>query len=267
MLTLEQENALAQEYLWIVAAVVRRFAKSSADSVHDDLYSAGQCGLLCAMRSHDPARGGTLRGYMFRVIKHAVQKELKQIARHRRVISLYEGLMVDDEVADDSALLRDERESPPPDRLDRYLRNLTMAERQAVELCLLEGNSQRETARKLNRNDKTIQRNIAKALEKMILTARIDRDAAMYAAHRGNKVRARFIIQRHSTDETPFETNDPQQALEFVREAEIAPLPASRASSVEYRSMPSWIVAGKACIFDRETRQKITAAELEEMVA
>lgn len=74
------ENALVQQYLPLVTAILGRLAMTLPDHVdHDDLQSAGLVGLLQALRNYDPACGNTFETYARVRIRGAMLDELRRM--------------------------------------------------------------------------------------------------------------------------------------------------------------------------------------------
>ena len=74
------ENALVEQYLPLVRAIVGRLAMTLPDHVdQDDLNSAGLVGLLQALRNYDPASGNTFETYARVRIRGAMLDELRRM--------------------------------------------------------------------------------------------------------------------------------------------------------------------------------------------
>jgi RNA polymerase sigma factor FliA len=74
------ENALVEQYVPLVRAVVGRLAMTLPDHVDsDDLHSAGLIGLLQALRNYDPSSGTSFEGYARRRIRGAMLDELRRM--------------------------------------------------------------------------------------------------------------------------------------------------------------------------------------------
>jgi RNA polymerase sigma factor for flagellar operon FliA len=74
------ENALVQQYLPLVSALLGRLAMTLPDHVdHDDLQSAGLVGLLQALRNYDPSSGNTFETYARVRIRGAMLDELRRM--------------------------------------------------------------------------------------------------------------------------------------------------------------------------------------------
>jgi RNA polymerase sigma factor for flagellar operon FliA len=76
----ETENALVKNYLPLVSAVLGRLAMTLPEHVsHDDLYSAGLCGLLQALRNYNPACGTAFETYARVRVRGAMLDELRRM--------------------------------------------------------------------------------------------------------------------------------------------------------------------------------------------
>jgi RNA polymerase sigma factor FliA len=74
------ENALVEQYLPLVRAVLGRLAMTLPEHVdHDDLNSAGLVGLLQAMRNYDPACGTSFETYARVRIRGSMLDELRRM--------------------------------------------------------------------------------------------------------------------------------------------------------------------------------------------
>jgi RNA polymerase sigma factor for flagellar operon FliA len=74
------ENALVEQYLPLVRAIVGRLAMTLPDHVdQDDLNSAGLVGLLQALRNYDPASGTSFETYARVRIRGAMLDELRRM--------------------------------------------------------------------------------------------------------------------------------------------------------------------------------------------
>jgi RNA polymerase sigma factor for flagellar operon FliA len=74
------ENALVEQYLPLVSAIMGRLAMTLPDHVdHDDLRSAGLVGLLQAMRNYDPTCGTSFETYARVRIRGAMLDELRRM--------------------------------------------------------------------------------------------------------------------------------------------------------------------------------------------
>lgn len=74
------ENALVEQYLPLVVAVLGRLAMTLPEHVsHDDLYSAGLLGLLQALRNYDPGSGSSFETYARVRIRGAMLDELRRM--------------------------------------------------------------------------------------------------------------------------------------------------------------------------------------------
>lgn len=74
------ENALVQQYLPLVSALLGRLAMTLPDHVdHDDLQSAGLVGLLQALRNYDPSSGNSFETYARVRIRGAMLDELRRM--------------------------------------------------------------------------------------------------------------------------------------------------------------------------------------------
>jgi RNA polymerase sigma factor FliA len=74
------ENALIEQYLPLVRAVLGRLAMTLPEHVdHDDLHSAGMFGLLHALRHYNPACGTPFQSYARLRIRGAMLDELRRM--------------------------------------------------------------------------------------------------------------------------------------------------------------------------------------------
>jgi RNA polymerase sigma factor for flagellar operon FliA len=74
------ENALVEQYLPLVAAILGRLAMTLPDHVdHDDLRSAGLVGLLQALRNFDPKSGTSFETYARVRVRGAMLDELRRM--------------------------------------------------------------------------------------------------------------------------------------------------------------------------------------------
>jgi len=74
------ENALVEQYLPLVSAIMGRLAMTLPDHVdHDDLRSAGLIGLLQALRNYDPTCGSSFETYARVRIRGAMLDELRRM--------------------------------------------------------------------------------------------------------------------------------------------------------------------------------------------
>lgn len=74
------ENALVEQYLPLVSAIMGRLAMTLPDHVdHDDLRSAGLVGLLQALRNYDPTCGTSFETYARVRIRGAMLDELRRM--------------------------------------------------------------------------------------------------------------------------------------------------------------------------------------------
>lgn len=74
------EAELVEQYIPLVRYVVGRLAMTLPPHVdHDDLFSAGLCGLLCAIRQYNPSAGTAFETYARLRVRGAVLDELRRM--------------------------------------------------------------------------------------------------------------------------------------------------------------------------------------------
>lgn len=77
---LDTENALVEQYLFMVSSIAGRLAMTLPESVdQSDLYSSGLVGLLQAVRNYDPACGASFETYARMRIRGAMLDELRRM--------------------------------------------------------------------------------------------------------------------------------------------------------------------------------------------
>ena len=170
------EEALAEQYAWLVRACARPYYLSGGDS--EDLIQEGMLGLLYAIRAYDPGRGVSFRTYAETCVRNRIRAAVRAADRQKHS-PLNDGIPLDDELLSDEAHSPDALpccRSPEEQVLAReserefisaYSRVLSRFELQVLELWL-QGLSYREMAAALQRDGKAVDNAVQRIRRKLV---------------------------------------------------------------------------------------------------